>query len=668
MKFPFLISKFQFGRCFSFKKLYSTVPGKIHKPNFLAYDSPGNILWRVALKGMETYFTKQKIEYPTQYLPSFLERCRNAKVNQEIPYFELKKKVLRSLIKSGSGFSSEIYYSNPEYLEKPVHRKNFTFYVSHLQEIIAAEFFKYARYKDILANTNVDLQRQLTKFTNPGELYPAARSQKRHIIMHVGPTNSGKTYHALQRLKQSKRGVYAGPLRLLAHEVYNRLNADGIRCNLLTGEEIREPHIVPHVVSCTVEMCSIYDSFEVAVIDEIQMIADPDRGFAWTNCLLGLQAKEIHLCGEESAVNLVKSIAKLTRDDFTVYRYNRLNRLKVAKASLRGKLKLQEGDCLVAFSRKDIFALKEKVEEKMGRRAAVIYGSLPPEVRNQQASLFNSEDHEEKILLASDAIGMGLNLTVKRIIFHKLKKFSGTEMIDIPIPQVKQIAGRAGRHQANTDSEQSPGVVTTLYDEDYEALKRAMKFPIKNLTRASIKPPDFVFEKFCSLFPNEVPVRMILERYAKLFKVQGPFSASNFNVNFFTLDLLDTVKELTIEDKISLLGIPIAKQMPQVTEFAYEIGKHIASGKRMQIYDHPYLPLDIIDRGIPRTNEALIDLERLHKKIVVYLWVSLRYPNIILPEAALMAKKITEELLARGLAHMKSSTESSSSSVVAVDN
>ncbi|EPX73084.1 mitochondrial ATP-dependent RNA helicase Rpm2 [Schizosaccharomyces octosporus yFS286] len=651
MKLSFFISKLHIGSCYSFKRLYSTIPISVHK-KFLPRDSPGTILWRSALSGMETYFAKQNIEYPTGYLPIFLERCRNARTDQEITYYELKKRALKSLISSRNEITSDIYYSDREYLRRPLHQKNYTSYLIHLQRIIADSFFAYARFRDILENTNVELQRQLTNIRNPGELYPAARSQKRHIIMHVGPTNSGKTYHALQRLKQSEKGIYAGPLRLLAHEVFNRLNADGIKCNLITGEEIRKPHVIPQVVSCTVEMCRSETSFDVAVVDEIQMIADPDRGFAWTECLLGLNAKEIHLCGEESAVNLVKAISESTGDDFTVHHYNRLNPLKVANRSLRGKLKLREGDCLVAFSRKDIFALKKKVEEKMGKRTAVIYGSLPPEVRNQQASLFNSDSHEEKILLASDAIGMGLNLTVKRIIFHTLKKFSGKEIIDIPASQVKQIAGRAGRHQAS-DSEQSPGVVTTLYKEDYEALKFAMKVPIKNLTRACIKPPDYVFQKFCTLFPSDVPVRMILERYSKLFKVHGLYSPSNFDVNFFTLDLLETVRDLTVEDKISLLGIPIGRQLPNAPEFVQVLGKHIATGRRMQVYDHPYLPLDIIDKGVPNTNEELVDLEKFHKMIVVYLWVSLRYPNIILPEAALVLKKLTEGLLAKGLVNIQ---------------
>ena len=115
--------------------------------------------------------------------------------------------------------------------------------------------------------------------------------------MHVGPTNSGKTHHALNVLQSSTTGVYAGPLRLLAHEVYERLNSIGIACNLLTGEERRENSRVGRW-SATVEMTPLGFDFDVAVIDECQMLADAQRGWAWTQALLGVCANEVHVCGE----------------------------------------------------------------------------------------------------------------------------------------------------------------------------------------------------------------------------------------------------------------------------------------------------------------------------------------------------------------------------------
>ncbi len=198
--------------------------------------------------------------------------------------------------------------------------------------------------------------------------------------MHVGPTNSGKTHNALQSLEKAKSGIYCGPLRLLAHEIFDRMNNKSIPCNLVTGEERRElKGCDVRLTSSTIEMANLNNSLDVAVIDEIQMISDQQRGWAWTQALLGLQAKEIHLCGEASAVKLVKSICASLNEDVEVREYSRLSKLVVADESLNGDLrKIQKGDCVVTFSRKAIFGLKNEIEGVTGLRCAVVYGALPP--------------------------------------------------------------------------------------------------------------------------------------------------------------------------------------------------------------------------------------------------------------------------------------------------
>ena len=297
--------------------------------------------------------------------------------------------------------------------------------------------------------------REATDFSHPAEWFPGARSIRRRIIMHVGPTNSGKTHQALQALAAAKTGVYAGPLRLLAHEIWDRLNKGQIvpagvtldpsatadddggadlldgstpskppvltkehnkrfarPCNLITGEEER---IVAEdaLVSCTVEMLQFGRIVDVAVVDEIQMIADPARGSGWTAAVLGLCAKEVHLCGEETAVEVVKDLVKETGDELIINRYQRLTPLRVANMSLDGDLKrIEKGDCVVAFSRSGIFALKKKIEEVTNLRCAVAYGRLPPEIRSEQAALFNDPNSGLDVMVGSDAIGLGLNLHV----------------------------------------------------------------------------------------------------------------------------------------------------------------------------------------------------------------------------------------------------------------
>lgn len=155
--------------------------------------------------------------------------------------------------------------------------------------VLIREFYKFLEKEgpESVQRILVPL-RELTDLRFPTEWYPAARYMKRRVIMHVGPTNSGKTYNALKRLETAYPGLYCGPLRLLAHEIYNRFTAKGLKCNLVTGEErkFKEDEIA-QITSCTVEMIDTRNIVDVAVVDEIQMIADKHRGWAWTNALLG---------------------------------------------------------------------------------------------------------------------------------------------------------------------------------------------------------------------------------------------------------------------------------------------------------------------------------------------------------------------------------------------
>jgi len=263
-----------------------------------------------------------------------------------------------------------------------------------------------------LTSAEITNQKRCADLRFPAEWYPATRELQRTIHLHVGPTNSGKTYHALKRLEEAGRGIYLGPLRLLAHEVYTRLNAKGRACALVTGEEQRIPRgSPPTMFSCTVEMAPLNTRFDVAVIDEIQMISNPERGWAWSQAFLGIQAREIHLCGEARTVAIIRQLAGLTGDKVVVHEYERLTPLNVAPTSLEGDLrKLEKGDCIVSFTILKIHELRKLIEKRTNKNCAIVYGRLPPETRAQQARLFNDPDNDYDYLVASDAIGMGLNL------------------------------------------------------------------------------------------------------------------------------------------------------------------------------------------------------------------------------------------------------------------
>ncbi len=275
----------------------------------------------------------------------------------------------------------------------------------------------------------------------PEEEYPEARLMKRKFILHVGPTNSGKTHDALERLKSCTHGAYFGPLRLLALEVYDKCNMEGLPCSMITGEETIQ---VPGAIcqSCTVEMLNDHEYFDIVVVDECQMIGDIYRGHNWTRAILGLRAEEIHLCMAPEAESIITQMIKRCGDQYRIVRHKRNTRLTVEKRPYSLKNDLRKGDALIVFSKKSVLALAAHLEGQ-GVKCSVIYGSLPPATRREQVRRFLEK--ETDIVVSTDAIGMGLNLPIRRIVFVETQKFDGVVKRDLEPGEIKQIAGRAGR-------------------------------------------------------------------------------------------------------------------------------------------------------------------------------------------------------------------------------
>jgi ATP-dependent RNA helicase SUPV3L1/SUV3 len=307
---------------------------------------------------------------------------------------------------------------------------------------------------------------------------------KRRLILHVGPPNSGKTHAALQALCAAESGVFCAPLRLLAWEVASRVDAAGVPCSLLTGQERR---VVPggRHTACTTEMADTTEPVKVAVIDEIQMLSDPTRGWAFTRALLGVPAEEVHLCGDPAATELVRRVAQDAGETVEVHEYSRLLPLKLLSKPLEDLADVRAGDALVAFSRRAVHALRASVEELTPHRCCILYGGLPPSARAAQALAFNTPRSGYSVLASSDAIGMGLNLSIRRVIFSSLEKFDGESRRPLTPAEVRQIAGRAGRYGGRF----AQGEVTTMRAEDLPMLRWALEKPTEPLQRAGLFPP-----------------------------------------------------------------------------------------------------------------------------------------------------------------------------------
>ena len=268
------------------------------------------------------------------------------------------------------------------------------------------------------------------------------KNSSKKIIALLGPTNTGKTHDAIEKMLEFESGIFGLPLRLLAREVYEKCvkKIGANRVALITGEE----KIVPNSASffiCTVESMPKDKIVDFVAIDEIQMCADKGRGHIFTDRLLYARGMKLTMFLGSQVMksiirNLVEEVEFVKKERFSKLSYDGYK--KVSK--LDGKA------AIIAFSIEEVYAIAELVRRQKGG-AAVIMGSLSPKTRNSQVELYQSGDVD--YLVATDAIGMGLNMDIEKIYFSNLKKFDGKKTRRLNLVELSQIAGRAGRYKNN---------------------------------------------------------------------------------------------------------------------------------------------------------------------------------------------------------------------------
>lgn len=301
--------------------------------------------------------------------------------------------------------------------------------------------------------------------------FDIARAAPRDVKLCLGPTNSGKTHRAMQALMQAPSGLYLAPLRLLALEGYERLKAAGIPVNLMTGEEQVYDPAAKHTCA-TVEMCDFATAVDVAVIDEVQLLGDEQRGWAWTAALLGAPAKTVYACGARWAGAAVQALLAQTSDTLEEIAFERMNPLRVMDATVSLN-NIKPGDALVAFSRREVLQFAFLLR-KRNLKVSVIYGALSPEVRRAQVQAF--AEGRTQVVVATDAIGMGVNLPIRRVIFTETRKYDGTAMRYLKPAEVQQIAGRAGRFGLHDE-----GWVGAFSAGDLSHITRSLAQPVPEL-------------------------------------------------------------------------------------------------------------------------------------------------------------------------------------------
>lgn len=361
------------------------------------------------------------------------------------------------------------------------------------------------------------------------------------------------------------------------------------------------------------------------------MLNDPERGGAWTNALLGVNAFEVHLCGDQSAIPIVTEVCKRLGEELVIKNYERFNKLHIDKPLESSIQNLQPRDCIVAFRRQDIFLLKQHIEIETKFKCCVVYGSLPFDIRTEQADIFNDLNSGYNILIASDAIGLGLNLNIRRIIFYSVHKSKGNgEALErLPISLIKQIGGRAGRRQYY-----DAGHVTTFHNVDHPIIESTIHESIDDTKKIACTPSFDEFKKFYGetsklLFSN------VLMTYFKAISIHDLFFVTSISKTMEFATLIDDLHlPLLFKWEILFAGFPHTSKI----EFR-DICVQFSEGKQVKL-NYKVKERKLLDHQMAALEDAI-------KLIDAFLYIGNRYPERfelqnIKEESVILKKKLTE--------------------------
>jgi ATP-dependent RNA helicase SUPV3L1/SUV3 len=460
-----------------------------------------------------------------------------------------------------------------------------------------------------LAGLNQDLA-----FQGYPDSFAAARRASRRITLFLGPPNSGKTHAAFDRLEQALSGAYLAPLRLLALEGRDRLLGRGVPCSLLTGEE-NVPADGARVVSSTIEMVDTRRELDVAVIDEAQMLFDPSRGWAWTQAIVGVPAREVIVIASAHAATAIERLLGLCGESCDRRVFERKQPVRALSRPVR-LAQLEPGDAVVAFSRREVLGLRDRIAAQ-GHEVSVVYGALPPEVRRREAERF--AQGRSHILVATDAIGMGLNLPIRRVLFSTMEKFDGVGDRPLDESEVSQIAGRAGRFGM-----QEEGFVGVLDEAEPDARRHLAEL----LLRTPQAPRDFKAPVAPSLRHVEtIAARLGLHRLREVLEVfvaQLRLDDRHFEVAELAVmlelasQLDDAATALSLRDRFVYAQAPVdGRSDAAVRSFLDWAHDHARRGR----VGRPGF-LDEVD-GHSRLDHQ----EEALRAITLWLWLDLRFPG-----------------------------------------
>jgi ATP-dependent RNA helicase SUPV3L1/SUV3 len=451
-------------------------------------------------------------------------------------------------------------------------------------------------------------EEQMMKDIFATEYDPSLKRQVRYVL-HIGETNTGKTHHALERMKDAYSGLYLAPLRLLALEVFDKLNAEGMPCSLKTGEEEK---VIPGAnhISCTVEMFHEKEFYEVVVIDEAQMITDKDRGFSWYKAITKANAEEVHIIGSRNSKTMLLQL--LGGSDIEIHEYSRDTPLEVETKEFHIK-HIKKGDALICFSRRRVLETASRLQND-GHTVSMIYGAMPPETRKKQIQQFNSG--KTKVIVATDAIGMGLNLPIRRIVFLENDKFDGTKRRLLTSQEVKQIAGRAGRKGIYN-------IGKVAFTSDIRKMRNLLLQEDEPVHTFAIAPTNSVFERFQRYYHD---LGTFFELWGKFESPTGTKKASLAEEKSLYQMIAGTEIEarLSLMDLYGFLHLPFSKNEPVLTKQWEEKMYAIIHGRELPEPIVKERSLEELELSYKAIGLHLLFLYRLGERTTAIYWERLR--------------------------------------------
>lgn len=448
------------------------------------------------------------------------------------------------------------------------------------------------------------------------DYFPLARELNRELILFAGPTNSGKTWHALNALAEGESGVYLAPLRLLALEGQEEIEKRGRAASYITGEE-RDIREGADFTASTIEMLDTRRVVDAAVIDEVQLLSDPDRGWAWCQALVGVPARKVYMTGSPDSIPLVQALADYLGEPLTIRHLERHTPIEPLHRSVRLS-EVEPGTAIIAFSRRDVLSIRSQLERRY--RVAVIYGNLTPEVRREEARRFRSG--EAQILVATDAIAMGLNLPIKTVLLSTLRKWNGREEVQLSPAEILQIGGRAGRFGKFEE-----GFVGTLRRSDGRRIQQVFSPGFNPPTRrlqTSVRPGSDHIEAIAAGLGTD-RLAKVLAAFRRGMSFDSPLLAPGVTDDMIRLaEIVDRHRrEIPMKTRLTMASAPIDARSDWLAgEFARWTSSFAAGrGSRLESLSPAF------SKERAANDDELQMAEKEAKRLTAYAWLAYRFPR-----------------------------------------